>query len=135
MFVFDVGQLRFRFIQKFHDDLAAKHPRKTKTYEILNRYYYWLGIINDVERFVKNCYGCRKSKTLRNKYHGVFKLLPVSDNKWVHISIDFIIDLPVNRDFWGRNSINIMVIVDRLSKMMKCIFLDGITVKNAAKVF
>ena len=28
-----------------------------------------------------------------------------------------------------------MVIVDRLSKMVKCIIMDGITVKNAAKAF
>ena len=135
MFVPNVGHLKFRFIQKFHDDPAAKHPGKTKTYEILNRYYYWPGIINDVKRFVKNCYGCRKSKTSKNKYHGAFKLLPVPDKRWAHISIDFMIDFPVNRDFWGKDCINIMVIMDRLSKMMKCIFVDGITAKDAARVF
>ena len=40
MFVPDVGQLKFRFIQKFHDDPIARHANKTKTYEILNPYYY-----------------------------------------------------------------------------------------------
>ena len=135
MFVPDVGQLRLRFIQKFHDDPAAGHPGKTKTYEILNRYYYWPGIIDDVKRFVKNCYGCKKSKTSKNKYHGALKPLPVPDKKWAHISIDFIIDLPVNRDFWGRDCIDIMVVVDRLSKMVKCIFIDGITAKDAARAF
>ena len=135
MFVPDVGQLRLRFIQKSHDDPAAGHPGKTKTYEILSRYYYWPGIIDDVKRFVKNCYGCRKSKTFRNKYHGALKLLPVPDKKWAHISIDFIIDFPVSRDLWGRNCINIMVMVDRLSKMVKCIPMDGITAKDAARAF
>ena len=134
-FVPNVGQLKFRFIQKFHDDLAAGHPGKTKTYEILNRYYYWPGIIDDVKRFVKNCYGCKKSKTSKNKYHGAFKLLSLQDKKWVHISIDFIIDLPVNRDFWGKDCINIMVMVDRLNKMVKCIFMDGIIAKDTAKAF
>ena len=62
MFVPDVGQLKLRFIQKFHDDPAARHLGKTKTYEILSRYYYWPGIINDVKRFVKNCYWCKKKK-------------------------------------------------------------------------
>ena len=81
MFVPNVGQLRFRFIQKSHDDPAARHPGKTKTYEILNRYYYWPEIIDDVKRFVKNCYGCRKSKTTRDKYHGVLKPLPVPDRR------------------------------------------------------
>ena len=102
MFVPAVDQLKFRFIQKFHDDPTAKHPNKTKTYEILNRYYYWPWIINYVKRFVKNCYGCKKNKTLTNKYHDVFNPLPIPDKKWVHISIDFIIDFPVSRDFWGK---------------------------------
>ena len=62
---------------------SCRAPRaKTKTYEILNRYYYWLGIIDDVKPFVKNCYGCRKSKTSRNKYRGVLKPLPVPDRRW-----------------------------------------------------
>ena len=64
LFVPYVGQLRLRFIKKFHDDPAAGHPGKTKTYEILSRYYYWPGIIDDVKRFVKNFYGCRRSKNL-----------------------------------------------------------------------
>ena len=94
MFVPNVGQLRFRFIQKSHDDPVAGHPGKTKTYEILSRYYYLPGIIDDVKRFVKNCYGCRKNKPSRNKYLGALKPLPVPDKRWVHISIDFIIVSP-----------------------------------------
>ena len=135
MFVPDVGQLRLRFIPKFHDDPAASHSGKTKTYEFLRRYYYWPGIIDDVKRFVKNCYGCKKSKTSKNKYHGALKPLPVPDKRWAHISIDFIIDLPVNRDLWGKDCINIMVMVDRLSKMVKCILMDEITAKDAARAF
>ena len=30
-FVPDVGQLKFRYIKKIHDDPGAKHPNKTKT--------------------------------------------------------------------------------------------------------
>ena len=76
-----------------------------------------------------------KKKTSKNKYHGALKPLPVPDRRWVHISIDFIVDFPVSRDFWGKNCINIMVIMDRLSKMVKCIFMDGITAKDAARAF
>ena len=64
------------------------------------------------------------NKTFKNKYHGVLKILAVQDKKWVHISIDFIIDFPVNRNFWGNFCINIMVMVNRLSKMVKSIFMD-----------
>ena len=135
MFVPDAGQLRLRFIKKNCDDPIAKHPGKTKTYEIFNRYYYWPGIINDVKRFVKNCYGCRKNKKFRDKYHGALKPFSVPDKRWFHISIDFIVDLLINRDLWGKDCINIMVIINRLSEMVKCIFMDGIIVKDAAKAF
>ena len=73
--------------------------------------------------------------SFKDKYHGVLKPQPVPDKKWVYISIDFIIDFPVNRDFWGKNCINIMVMVNRLNKMVKYIFMDGITAKDAARGF
>ena len=101
LFVPDVGQLKFRFIKKIHDDPAAGYPNNTKTYEMLSRYYYWPGIINDVKRFVKNCIGCKRSKKFRDKYHEALKPFPVPNKRWSHISIDFIVDLPVSRDLWG----------------------------------
>ena len=83
LFVPDVGQLKFRFIKRIHDDPAAKHLNKTKTDEIFNRYYHWPKVINDV---IKNCYGCRKNKDSRDKYHGILKLLPVPNKRWFSIS-------------------------------------------------
>ena len=80
LFVPDVGQLKFRFIKKSHDDPAAKHPGKTKTYEILSRYYYWFGIINDVKRFVKNCYGCRRNKNFAINTTEFWSLFPSQIN-------------------------------------------------------
>ena len=71
----------------------------------------------------------------KNRYHGAFKLLPIPDKKWVHISIDFIINFLVSRDFWGKNCINIMVIINRLNKIVKCIFMDEIIIKNSARDF
>ena len=44
-------------------------------------------------------------------------------------------DFPVSRVFWGKDCINIMVIVDRSSKMVKCILMDWITVKDVARAF
>ena len=55
--------------------------------------------------------------------------------RWFHIFIDFIVGLPINRHLWGKNCIDIMVVVNKLNKMVKCIFIDGITAKDAANVF
>ena len=105
------------------------------TAEILSRYYYLPGIIDKVKSFVKNCYGCKKYKNFGDKYHEVLKFLPAPNKKRSHSFIYFIVDLPVNRDLWGKFRINIMVIINKLNEMVKCIFIDGITVKDGARVF
>ena len=80
--------------------------------------------------------GVKKTKRQKNKYHGAIKFLIIPDKKWVHISIDFTIDFAVNPDFLKKkNCINTMVIMDRLNKMVKCIFMDGLTIKSSARAF
>ena len=81
LFVPNVHHSKFRFIQKFHDDLTARHPNKTKTYEIFNRYDYWPKIMNDVKLFVRNCYDCKKNKKNRDRYHGALKILPIPNKR------------------------------------------------------
>ena len=48
---------------------------------------------------------------------------------------DFIVDLPINRNLSDKNCLKIMVLINKLSKMVKCIFIDNITTKDAAKAF
>ena len=43
-----------------------------------------------------------KTKHLKINITVFLKPLPVPDKRWVHISIDFIIDFPVSRDLWGK---------------------------------
>ncbi|KAJ9088508.1 hypothetical protein DSO57_1022382 [Entomophthora muscae] len=44
------GPLRLEVIQSHHDLLAASHPGKTKTIELIQRYYSWKGITANVAR-------------------------------------------------------------------------------------
>ena len=65
----------------------------------------------DIERFVSNCYDCRRLKVPRDKAPGLLRPLPIPDRPWQHISIDFK-EMPPDRD--GMNMV--YVFVDRLGK-------------------
>ena len=47
--------LRLTLIEAHHAGIAAGHPGREKTLELLSREYYWPRIHSDVERYVQNC--------------------------------------------------------------------------------
>ena len=65
----------------------------------------------DVERFVANFHIYHQIKPRRHASHGTLLPLPVSDQPWQEISMDFVIGLPESKGFDA-----IWVVVDRLSK-------------------
>ena len=54
--------LRMRLIQSIHNSPLSGHPSCESTRELLAREYTWLGMTQDVRRFVRNCNTCGKSK-------------------------------------------------------------------------
>ena len=98
-------------IREIHDQPACGHPGVARTTELIRREYYWRGIRNTIEQYVANCYACQRSKAPRNKEYGLLRLLPIPDQRWQDILIDFITGLPLSN---GNNAI--CVIVDRLMK-------------------
>ena len=67
----------------------------------------------DVERFFRNCHTCRRIKATRHALYDVLKSLPVPEKPWQHLSVDFVIGLPVSKGFDA-----ICVFVDRLTKQL-----------------
>ena len=63
-------------------------------------------------------------------YNGLLKPLPAPDWRWKDILINFIIDLPVSK-----GCINIMVVVDWLSKMRHLIAYFNILTPAIAQLF
>ena len=70
-------------------------------------------MVTDVDRYIWNCDGCRKSTIPRDKTPGLLKPLPIPERPWQHVSMDFH-KLPTDH-----NGYNIaMIIVDRFSKRL-----------------
>src|SRR5258706_6197675 len=66
----------------------------------------------DVNRYIKNCHTCQRSRTSRHAPYGTLRPLPIPQSAWQDISMDFVTGLP-----WSKGKNAILVVVCRLTKM------------------
>jgi len=81
-------------------------------------------------KYVTSCHTCQRAKALHETYNGLLKPLPVSDQRWKDISVDFVVDFPASK-----NCTNIIVIVDQLFKMRYLITYPDMSVPVIAQLF
>ena len=116
LFVPDYENLRLEIVRRSHSSGPAGHPGRVKTLDLLQRSYWWPQMTQFVADFVKGCALCFRTKTPRSSPPGFLKPLEVPLRAWSDISIDHVVDLPpCKRD--GKTFHNILVVVDRLTKM------------------
>jgi transposase InsO family protein len=126
----DSDELRFKILQEAHDSPVAGHPGRTKTLALVSRYYYWPKIYDSIQRYIRSCHVCQRAKASREAYQGLLKPLSIPEHRWQDISMDFIQDLPIASGYT-----NILVVVDRLSKMAHVLPCNDITAPATAKLF
>ena len=110
--------IRTEIISQYHDDPLTGHFSINKTKNLVGRKYYWPSLRRDIEAYVKGCDICLASKTVRYKHYGDLESLLVSTHQWKDLSMDFVFGLPISTDLTGNNDDSILVIVDRLTKMV-----------------
>lgn len=108
----DADGLRAEILHSVHDSPMGGHFGVKKTRELLRRLYWWEGIDTDVDKYVRECHSCQRNKSPNHPPHGDLHPLPVPEDLWESISIDFIVKLPTTKA--GHDSI--LTVVDRLSK-------------------
>ena len=101
-----------------HNDLLVGHFGIDKTRELVSRKYYWPSLRRDVKSYVRGCNVCPTSKSVRHKPYGDLQSLPVSTHWWKNLFMDFVTGLPLFTDWKGNNYDSILVIVDRLTKIV-----------------
>jgi hypothetical protein len=77
LFVPGNNVLRLQLLRSCHDNAAAGHPGRAKTYELISRNYYWPRMNQTVRRYVCNCHTCTWSKVSQMKYQGLLQPLSV----------------------------------------------------------
>ena len=110
--------IRTELISRHHNNPLADHFGIEKTRELIARKYYWPTLRRDVEDYVKGCDVCLASKTVRHKPYGDLQSLPIPTHRWKDLSMDFVTGLPISTDWKGDSYDSILVIVDRLTKMV-----------------
>ena len=110
--------IQSELISQHHDNPLAGHFGIDKTRELIARKYYWPTLRRDVEAYVKGCDVCLASKAVRHKPYGDLQALPISTHRWKDLSMDFVTELPVSTNWKGKSYDSILVIVDRLIKMV-----------------
>ena len=98
-------------LSDFQDSPIGGHAGNLKTYKQVADQFYWIGMKGDIKRHVSECQVCQINMTNSLAPAGLLQPLPIPQNIWVDITMDFIEALP---QFKGFDTI--WVIVDRLSK-------------------
>jgi len=124
-------ELRAEVIRLHYDVLAAGHGGRWKTVELVMRNYWWLGVTRDVGKYVEGCNLCQRIKNRTEELVGKLKLSEVPMKPWSHLTVNFIIKLPVVA---GKDAV--LVVCDRLSKMTHFVATtEGTSAEGLARLF
>ncbi|KAD4178089.1 hypothetical protein E3N88_26680 [Mikania micrantha] len=123
--------LRDKLIQEAHATPSAGHGGYLKTLKRLSAQFYWPNLSKDVRVFIQQCVTCQRNKYDTLSPAGLLQPLPIPQQVWEDISLDFITGLPSSHRFD-----TILVVVDRLSKYAHFLALSHpFTAKSVASLF
>ncbi|GJP60934.1 hypothetical protein CLOP_g18151, partial [Closterium sp. NIES-67] len=105
--------LRQLLLEEYHDVLYAGHFGSNKTRTGIAKHYYWPHLVVDVPKFVTSCDTCQRMKSSKQKKARLLQPLPVPEQPWQVVSLDFITGLPPTTSSHDA----ILVIIDKFSKM------------------
>lgn len=111
LWVPDYEPLRTAIIQELHDSVLTGHPGKNGTIAVVSREFFWPNLQTTIKQFVRNCGICGRTKVWRDRKQGLLRPLPVPEQQWQEVSVDFIGPLPLSQGFD-----TIAVFTDRLGK-------------------
>jgi hypothetical protein len=100
-------------LKEFHETPVGGHAGIIKTLKRLAANFYWAEMRGDVKRFIASCVVCQQTKYSTQKPGGLLQPLPIPENVWEDISMDFVTGLPLSNGY----SV-IFVVVDRFSKAL-----------------
>ena len=107
-------QLRDKILSNNHNSLDIGYPGQHRMMELIKRNYWWLGICNDIQKYIQGCQECQQNKVQHMKKAAPLHPLSIPKILWEKISINVIGPLPRSEDKDA-----ILVVVNWFSKMIK----------------
>ena len=126
------GEHKLNIMNNLHDIPIAGHPCFQKIYMTGKYYYYWPSLKKNIKDYIVRCLRCQvfKSKQIRSPM--LLQPLDVRNLKFESVSMDFIVGLCTIQS----NFDSIMMVVDRLTKIVRFIFTYiTITTYRVAQLF
>ena len=123
-------KLRNVVMDYFHTALELAHQGMQRLQYLMEGRVYWKGMIADIRRYVKRCQTCHLAKQTSNKSEGLMQLFE-SDETFHTVHIDIVGTMPVTKS----GNRYILTIMDRYSRMVKCICIPSITAVAVAEAF
>ena len=107
-------KIKEEILKENHDSVDVGHLGQHRMLELLKRNYWWLGLKEDIKRYVQGCFKCQQNKVQHQRKAGELHPLEIPHELWQKISIDIIGPLPKS------NGIDtIVIIVNRFMKMIR----------------
>ena len=122
---------RAKMIWEAHYSWVTGNFGVKKTVAVLQKYFYWLNLRQDVGKYIRSCTACAIAKPSIKK-QGLYTLLPTPSRPWKSISMDYMSDLPSTK----HENDCVFVVVDRFSKMsIMAACKKNITAEATVKLF
>ena len=111
----DYKGFRVEILRLCHDHPMSGHAGVTKTLHLAQRHFWWPKMRRMVGDYVRTCDSCQRVKASSSLPGGMLLPLPIPDQKWSVVTMDFITDLPPD----PKGNTSIYVFVDKLTKMVR----------------
>ncbi|WVZ01635.1 hypothetical protein V8G54_027704 [Vigna mungo] len=100
-----------QILQEFHNSKIGGHAGITKTTSRIVNQFHRTNMQQDIRKYINECPVCQQEKVDHALPKGLLQPLPIPQQVWEDIAMDFITHLPTVNGYS-----TIMVVVDRLSK-------------------
>jgi hypothetical protein len=126
------SDIRLSLLHDAHDSCIAGHLGFDKTYDNLRRIVYWPKIAKETRSYIQTCELCQRNKHSLQRPAGLLQPLPIPEQRWDTVTMDFIVGLPVTL----LHHDSITVFVDKLSKQVHFVPSKSTnTAKDFAQLF
>jgi hypothetical protein len=103
----------FRLVMaQLHDSPLAGHRGIYRTIAEFDKYFIMEKSRRKIRDYIQSCDSCQRIKATNRGTPGLLQPLAIPVGRWSHISMDFIVSLPVT----ARQTDSIFVVVDRFTK-------------------